>query len=325
MPNGIDTVVGERGGRLSGGQRQRIALARAIYRRPWLLLLDEATSALDGSSEGRVQDALEGLKGSCSILMVAHRISTVQMADRIYVMERGRISNRAPGRVCWPEAVPSPPWRAARGSSRRRDQSRTYPRNRRERAHGSHLVDTLAPDHDVSAIVRSPTGRDVDGVNWLVRNLAVPGFTGGLPGDVGTVVHLAQSDRFRDFPPGADDVFRVNVASTAELLHWAQATGARRVIIASSGGIYGHGTKGFPEEDQFIGSRQLGFYLASKHAAEVLAEAYGSLLTVIVLRFFFVYGPGQNPSMSFPDWWRPSRTAGPSSPGGGGFLRIPCT
>ena len=91
LPEGMSTVVGERGGRLSGGQRQRIALARALYRDPWLLLLDEATSSLDGASEAEVQLAIERLKGTCTVVMVAHRLSTVQIADRILVLDRGRI------------------------------------------------------------------------------------------------------------------------------------------------------------------------------------------------------------------------------------------
>lgn len=92
LPQGLDTVVGEKGGRLSGGQRQRLALARALYRHPWLLILDEATSALDSSAEAEVQRALETVKGSCAILMVAHRLKTVQMADTIVVLDKGRVT-----------------------------------------------------------------------------------------------------------------------------------------------------------------------------------------------------------------------------------------
>lgn len=91
LPDGLATVIGERGARLSGGERQRIALARALYRRPRLLVLDEATSALDGASEAVIQRALQGLKGSVSILMVAHRLKTVDIADRIVVLDRGMI------------------------------------------------------------------------------------------------------------------------------------------------------------------------------------------------------------------------------------------
>jgi ABC-type multidrug transport system fused ATPase/permease subunit len=92
LPQGIDTVVGEKGARLSGGQRQRIAIARALYRDPWLLILDEATSALDGESEDAVQAALMEQKGRFAIVMVAHRLKTVRMADRILVLNQGRIA-----------------------------------------------------------------------------------------------------------------------------------------------------------------------------------------------------------------------------------------
>ncbi len=91
LPQGMDTEVGERGAKLSGGQRQRIAIARALYKRPWLLILDEATSALDGASEASVQEALEEIKGNCAIFMVAHRLGTVRMADKILVLDQGRI------------------------------------------------------------------------------------------------------------------------------------------------------------------------------------------------------------------------------------------
>jgi ATP-binding cassette subfamily C protein len=91
LPQGFQTVVGEKGGRLSGGQRQRLALARALYRDPWLLILDEATSALDSKVENDVLRALEGIKGACSILIVAHRLATVKMADYIIVLDKGRI------------------------------------------------------------------------------------------------------------------------------------------------------------------------------------------------------------------------------------------
>lgn len=92
LPEGIDTVVAERGARLSGGQRQRIAIARALYRKPDLLILDEATSALDGFAEEKVQQAIEEMRGKISIVLVAHRLNTVKMADRIIVMNNGEIS-----------------------------------------------------------------------------------------------------------------------------------------------------------------------------------------------------------------------------------------
>ncbi len=91
MPLGYDTLIGDRGVLLSGGERQRLAIARALLRNPPILLLDEATSALDTESERLVQDALERLMRDRTVLVIAHRLSTVQHADRILVFEGGRI------------------------------------------------------------------------------------------------------------------------------------------------------------------------------------------------------------------------------------------
>lgn len=91
LPHGINTVVGDRGVRLSGGQRQRIALARALLRKPELLILDEATSALDSESERLIQQSIEQVAHDTTILVVAHRLSTIAKADQVYVLRQGRV------------------------------------------------------------------------------------------------------------------------------------------------------------------------------------------------------------------------------------------
>ncbi len=91
LPKGLDTLVGHRGTKLSGGERQRVAIARALLRRPRLLLLDEATSQLDAVNEAALRDTVADVARTTTVLVVAHRLSTVTMADRIVVMDAGRV------------------------------------------------------------------------------------------------------------------------------------------------------------------------------------------------------------------------------------------
>jgi ABC-type multidrug transport system fused ATPase/permease subunit len=92
LPNKFETQVGERGVKLSGGQRQRISLARVLAKKPSLLILDEATSSLDNESELLIQKAINDLKGRVTVLVIAHRLSTVMNSDRLMVIENGELA-----------------------------------------------------------------------------------------------------------------------------------------------------------------------------------------------------------------------------------------
>ena len=94
LPDGMDTRIGEHGGRLSGGQRQRLAIARAMLKDAPLLILDEATAALDNESERLVQDALEHLMPDRTTIVIAHRLSTIEHADQVLVLDEGRLVER---------------------------------------------------------------------------------------------------------------------------------------------------------------------------------------------------------------------------------------
>ena len=91
LPDGLDSPVGDRGVKISGGQRQRLGIARAMFTKPKLLVLDEATSSLDGQTESDVSDAIRELHGKVTVIMIAHRLSTVRNADTVIYMDEGMI------------------------------------------------------------------------------------------------------------------------------------------------------------------------------------------------------------------------------------------
>jgi len=128
---------------------------------------------------------------------------------------------------------------------------------------------------------------------------------------VDAVIHLAQSSHFREFPAFAGDVFNVNTASTLRLLEYARTAGAKSFVYASSGGIYGYGDEGFKEDEPIPQKDNLGFYLGTKLCSEVLAETYAPYMQIIILRFFFVYGPGQRNDMLLPRLVRSVREGNP--------------
>ncbi len=115
LPDGYDTVVGERGLTLSGGQRQRVALARALLTDPRVLILDDATSSIDASTEEEIHATLRRLMEGRTTLLVAHRRSTLRLADRIVVVDHGGCSTTGPTRSCWPAASSTAAWSAGTG------------------------------------------------------------------------------------------------------------------------------------------------------------------------------------------------------------------
>ena len=114
LPQGYDARVGERGARLSGGQRQRLGIARALYHDPDVIVFDEATSALDDETEGVVMRAVQGLAGTRTLIMIAHRLTSLAGADAVHVLEGGRIvASGPPGEVLPPSARRAEPSSAA--------------------------------------------------------------------------------------------------------------------------------------------------------------------------------------------------------------------
>jgi UDP-glucose 4-epimerase len=156
---------------------------------------------------------------------------------------------------------------------------------------GRHLLPLLAR-HEVIATTRGKhAGLPVYGnVEWLPVNLSGGFDPEVLPAKADAIIHLAQSDSYRDFPGGAGDVFRVNVEGPAALMRWAVNAGVSRAVFASTGTVY-EPFKGVLHESAAVSPA--GYYGASKLAAEALTLAYQSQLAVSQLRVFFLYGPGQ--------------------------------
>ncbi len=166
---------------------------------------------------------------------------------------------------------------------------------------GSHLIRSL-DDYTIFNLSRRRIGHDenLQTVQNIVLDLSKEWNREDLPTQIDAVIHLAQSEHFRDFPEQAENVFQVNTLSTMRLLDYAQRAGARTFIFASSGGIYGHGEQEFSEEVEISSKGNLGFYFGTKICSEVIAESYSPFMNIIVLRFFFVYGPGQRQNMLIP-------------------------
>ena len=166
---------------------------------------------------------------------------------------------------------------------------------------GRSMCNKLSQQSDyVYALTRELLLEPIPNVTYIPINFESPWSDQALPTSVDTIIHLAQSVKFRDFPEKAADIFGVNIDSTARLLNYAKNAGAKQFIYASSGGVYEGGSLALDENSPISPVGKLGFYLGSKMCSEILVQSYAALMQVIVIRPFFIYGPGQNRSMLIP-------------------------
>jgi UDP-glucose 4-epimerase len=163
---------------------------------------------------------------------------------------------------------------------------------------GSHLMKSFGSDDTVYVLSRSgPVPFATETINL---DLGQPWSIAQLPREVDVIVHLAQSEHYKDFPQWAEDVFTVNTLSTVKLLDYAREMGVKQFVLASSGGVYGAGANSFSEDEAIVAKGELGFYIGTRLCSEILLECYSEWMNVVSLRFFFAYGDGQRPNMLVP-------------------------
>lgn len=133
-------------------------------------------------------------------------------------------------------------------------------------------------------------GGSKNGINYLSCDLSITGFTSCLPAEIDTIVHLAQSKNYRDFPEQANDIYSVNVSSTQELLEWSRCNSVKKFILASSGNVYNRSNDPLSENSRCTPQ---DYYGRTKLMAELLTESYKDFFNVTIVRIFGVYGPGQ--------------------------------
>ena len=165
---------------------------------------------------------------------------------------------------------------------------------------GRHVLGLLRNNWEIYALVRNRSDSTSGRTHYIRCDLADKWNSEGFPKTVDAVIHLAHFEHCREFPMYAEQIFKVNTTSTVFLLEYARHAQVKTFVLASSGGIYGHGDEGFREDQAITAKGDLGFYLGTKLCAEVLAENYTPHMNVIILRFFFVYGSGQRPTMLIP-------------------------
>ena|SRR3990167_3441342 len=156
---------------------------------------------------------------------------------------------------------------------------------------GQHLSRLLATKHNIYGVARTlVSARAQTAIKLIYADFLNPDFFDLLPRDIDCVIHLAQSQQYRDFPGGADDMRRINIDATCNLLEWARKTGVKQFVFTSTANVYGNSAELLTE---LHATKPDSFYGASKLAAEHLARQYQTYFQVDILRLFTVYGPGQ--------------------------------
>lgn len=187
---------------------------------------------------------------------------------------------------------------------------------------GAEVIRRIDEEHAIYAVTRRQNDLISRRTRVISRDLSKPFDDLDFPAEIDAVIHLAQSEHYRDFPASAADVYNVNTGATFQLLEYARRAGAKTFIYASSGGVYGSGDVGFTESTPIVAKPNLGFYLGTKLCSEILAENYSSLMNVVIFRFFFVYGPEQKPSMLIPRLVESVKNGAPISLQGDSGIRI---
>lgn len=165
---------------------------------------------------------------------------------------------------------------------------------------GSHFLAAHRDDFAIHSVSRRRPGEGAARGTHTPIDLSGSWDAGALPQRIDAVIHLAQSEYFREFPEHAVDIFAVNTAATIRLLEYARRAHARTFVLASSGGVYAASDSGFTENARISARGDLGFYLGTRLCSEIVAQSYAPYFNLITLRFFFVYGPGQRPDMLIP-------------------------
>jgi UDP-glucose 4-epimerase len=166
---------------------------------------------------------------------------------------------------------------------------------------GLALTRLLSREHEVFAVARR-AGPDVlkKSVQWVEADVGKAGWVSALPAKYDAVYALFQSPDFRDFPGSASAVFNTNVSGLQALLDHAQKAGAGRFIFTSTGGLYASSSQPLTEDMPLTTAGPLGYYLSTKRCGELIVEAYANLMSTLVVRPFFIYGPDQSAGMLMP-------------------------